>query len=252
MKVITLCTQKGGVAKTTTAAALILGLRKKGYKVLGIDLDTQGNLTNLFNPDASYTVFDLVYRKQDEREKVIEKDFIGGGLGLMYLSNFYKEHQLGAFKEALSFVDDRYDFCIIDTAPAVNEVVMSALAASDYYIMPTEPTRFALDGLNKSLQAAESVANNANPNLKLLGTLLVKFKDRYTLHKQFRDALKAEDKRYCLFDTTIRESQAINTASAVNDNFFSKEYASSNASKDYLKFIDELLTRIGESKKKKK
>ena len=53
MKVIGLLNQKGGVAKTTTASVLAYGLAERGYKVLAIDMDSQGNLTTLFkiNPD---------------------------------------------------------------------------------------------------------------------------------------------------------------------------------------------------------
>lgn len=44
-KIIAVLNQKGGVGKTTTSNALGLGLSAKGYKVLLIDLDAQGNLS---------------------------------------------------------------------------------------------------------------------------------------------------------------------------------------------------------------
>ena len=86
-----------------------------------------------------------------------------------------------------------------------------------------------------------STCDSANRNDRRI--LLVKYKERYTLHRQFKDAMAASSK-FNLFNTIIRESQAINNAKKANKDIFSKEYSKANAVKDYAAFVDELLERI--------
>jgi len=249
MITISICAQKGGVSKTTTAEALILGLKRLGYSVLAMDLDQQGNLTSYLNPDAKYSVFDLVYGKVPAKD-CIEKDLIAGGLGLRYLPEYFKENELTELGNAIKRAKVDYDFLIIDTPPAINTVVLSAMANSDYIIMPTEPTKDALDGIMKTVQACDATKAKINPKLKILGVLLVKYKERYTLHKQFKEALAAS-KKFKLFNTVIRESQAINSAKTTNTDFFSKQFSKANAVVDYSAFVDEVVDKIGLKKKSK-
>jgi len=246
MITISVCAQKGGVSKTTTSEALILYLRKLGYSVLAMDLDQQGNLTSYLNPDAKYSVFDLVYGKVNPKE-CVEKDLIAGGLGLRYLPEYFKENELTSLGDAVKKIGGNYDFLIIDTPPAINTVVLSALANSDYVVMPTEPTKDSLDGIRKTVQAIEATQSKVNPRVKVLGVLLVKYKERYTLHKQFREAI-AKAEKFKLFKTVIRESQAINNAKTSNHDFFDKDFSRANAVKDYVAFVNEVLERIGMKK----
>ena len=64
-QVITVTNQKGGVGKTTTVSALVTGLSQRGARVLGVDLDPQGNLGFNLGLDIgdNYTVYDVLDRK---------------------------------------------------------------------------------------------------------------------------------------------------------------------------------------------
>ena len=252
MVTITFCTQKGGVSKTTTAEALILYLRRHGYKVLAIDLDNQGNLSTYFNydPNQKKTVFEFVDGDGDPKEAIVN-DLLAGGSRLRYLVSYFDQNELSAFGNALKAAKLDYDVVVIDTPPAINRVVLAALAASDYLIMPTEPSPDSLAGVKETLKAVDAVLIKDNPNLKVLGTLLVKYKDHYKLHKQFKTALESS-KTIPMFKTCIRESQGINAAKIKHADFYSKDYSHVNAVVDYREFCKEVIEKIGLKPKEEK
>ena len=82
-KTIVLSNQKGGVGKTTTANALALIFRERGYKVLAVDLDPQGNLSfsTGADTDGTATIYEAVsYTHLDVYKRQIQSHFKGIGL----------------------------------------------------------------------------------------------------------------------------------------------------------------------------
>ena len=124
--IVAVANQKGGVGKTTTAQALAAGLAEKGYKVLGIDLDPQGNFSTACGAENYnvLTVYELMKRGSDVREAIQHMkggyDVVPANIMLagaeQELSQTGKEHRL---KEAVAPVAGEYDF-IVQTKPNKN------------------------------------------------------------------------------------------------------------------------------------
>lgn len=74
IKVFSVINQKGGVGKTTTVQALAAGLTLRGYKVLMIDLDPQGNLSATLNARReSVTIYEVLKDNININEAIKER-----------------------------------------------------------------------------------------------------------------------------------------------------------------------------------
>jgi chromosome partitioning protein len=236
-RVISIANQKGGCAKSTTAQALIEGLRKKGFKVLGIDLDNQGNLTQGMNREGNrYTVYDLLAGGKEAQE-VVEGDFIASNEKTALLT---KSITATSLKEALKPMLKAYGYIIIDTPPHLD-----LLTASSEVVITCTPSTYSINGIAQTMGAIES-AKAVNKDIKPMGVLFTLYNDRRVMHRQLRQAIikQASASSVSVFDTTIRESIAISEAQAFKRPLF--DYAKgSKALSDYEAFIKELQRKEG-------
>lgn len=188
-QIITVTNQKGGVGKTTTASALVCGLHQRGAKVLGIDLDPQGNLgfTLGLDIDSGSTVYDVL-KGSCPIEQAIQTTEYGDVLPSDIMLSaadveFTMPRREFLLTDQLSGVRSKYDFIIIDTPPALNILTVNAYVASDGLIVPMEAEVLSLVGITQLQETIETVRSTYNPHLKVLGILVNKFNGRLTLSK---------------------------------------------------------------------
>ena len=250
MKVITLSNQKGGVSKTTTAAALASGLSHRGFRVLAVDLDPQCNLSVGAGVDvlnANGTLYS-VFKGDTEVEDAIYQSEIGysvmpGGLMLagadMEFTQTGREYMLS---EALERVSERFDYCVIDTPPTLGILTVNALTASQSVIIPLTADVYALQGLTQLNGQIQNVKRYCNRGLTVAGLLLTRYSDRQNVSKAIRSQIeaKAAEIGTRVFKTQIRESVAVREAALLKGDIFT-EAPKANATIDYTAFIDEVL-----------
>ena len=247
--IISVVLQKGGVGKSTTSQALASTLGFKHKKVLLIDLDPQTNITYSSGVDnPKRTITDVLGEDCKADEAVIECKYYDLLAADSYLTNVeMAEVEPTLLKNVIAPLKSKYDFIIIDTPPALGNLSVNALVASDYVIIPTEPRPFALQGLGRLHSTIESVRNGYNSNLKVLGILLIKYHNRTVLNRDIKDMIEdyAKQMNTIVFNATIREGIAVAEAQTVRQPLI--DYAkNSNPNIDYKGFTSEVLKMLGE------
>lgn len=246
-EIITLSNQKGGSGKTTTAHALGAGLKARGYKVLFVDLDSQGNLSYALGIDnKALTSLEVLTGTATAEEAIQETetgDVIPASPALSganeIITETGKEYRL---KEALEPIRSRYDYIILDTSPALSVLTVNALTASDKLVIPSEADTFSLQGIVGISNTITAVKKYFNKELRTDGILLTRFKPRTNLSKEiagFADQI-ATMMQTKVYQNTIRENISIRMAQANRKDIFAYD-PKSNGAADYNAFIDEFL-----------
>lgn len=247
-EVIAVINQKGGVGKSTTAQAIGQGLILKGFKVLFVDLDAQGNLSYSLNAQqGGLTVLDLLIKREDTKkaiQKTPEGDIIAtspqlSGADMQLINTTGKEYRL---KETLTPVMKDYDYIIIDTPPALSILTINALTVCTGAIIPAQADIYSLQGIGQLTQTINAVKNYCNKELKLKGIVLTRYSKRAVLSRDVAETLDATAKQLetKLYKTKIRECIALKEAQATKQSVFA--YApKSNASIDYMNLVNEVI-----------
>lgn len=253
MEIITIANHKGGAGKTTTALNLYNGLKKKGFKVLGIDLDSQCNFTFSTGNEGNKPSSAEVIMNASEIKEAIKNDFISGSEGLSNIPALLMKESgnILRLQKALQKIQNEFDFVIIDTAPNTDLLTLNCFVASDSIVIPCLLDSYSIKGianLKKKLDEVNHILLNAKiqPKAKIEGILLVKYDKRKGLHNVLKDNIEmlAEAYETKVFKSAIRDNVKIAESQAYKESLF--DYApTSNGAKDYEAFINEFLEGRG-------
>lgn len=181
-KVISICNQKGGVGKTTTAINLSAYLAISGHKILLMDIDPQGNATSglgINKHDLKLSIYDLLIDEIDPKLTIIQTGIDNLSIIPSTLSLTGAEVELVGImgreyrlKKALSTIQSQYDFIIIDCPPSLGLLTINALAATSSVLIPIQCEYYALEGLSQLVNTINLVKENINSALTIEGVLL--------------------------------------------------------------------------------
>lgn len=221
MKTISICNQKGGVGKTTTAINLSAYLSQKGFKVLLIDIDPQANATsglgvekdalpkNIYNVLLEQAAIDEIITPTKIHNLYIAPSNLQlAGAHIELISFLAREQKL---KNALQSINQSFDFIFIDCPPSLGILTINSLVASNSALIPLQCEYYAMEGLGQLLNTIELVRKNLNPILTIEGVLLTMADYRTRLTNEVIEEARGflKDKVYkAIVPRSIRLSEA--------------------------------------------
>lgn len=223
MKIIAVSNQKGGVGKTTTATTLAYGLKLRGKRVLLVDCDPQCNSTDTWraqHSDGFPTLADLLFTAAPA-EECIQHTEIGDILAGDPELEQAEKHLTGfggffKLKKRLEPLAALYDHIILDTPPNLGILLQNALIAAEGVIVPVTCGRYSLQGMSRFVDTVNDVKSHPNPDLEILGMLLVQYVDRRVLAREVVSGLPelTEKLGTSVFETKIRRTENVEKAQA--------------------------------------
>lgn len=250
---ITVCfaNNKGGVGKTTTAAAIGQAWAKMGKKILFVDLDSQANLTSLISPielDAErITIRDAFLDKNNFTIEHISDniDLVPSELSL---SNFDRDTASMNGREYLLLdllkpVKPEYDFIIIDCPPALGLITYNAMIASDHLVMVSTADGLSYSGMVMIANLYSDVRSSErlNKNLQLSGIIITKY-ERNKLSEMYLNKIK-DELGPALLEPVIRKATKIAQAGSFRQNIFDYD-PDGKATQEYFSVAQKLALRI--------
>jgi chromosome partitioning protein len=241
---IAVLSQKGGTGKTTTVRTLSDVLRRCGLRVLAVDLDPQGNLSDYFDvpPDAAPTIAEVLTGKAKLRD-AIHDDVVPAALSLAE-AELQLAGKMGrelTLKRALRDVRDDYDVILIDCPPSLGLLTVNGVVAADHALISAEAQHFALQGVVQVLDMLEVARDLHNEKLNWLGVVL-NIADMRTVHSRETYAALKEEYGDKVFDTTIRQSIAYAESAERGVSILDHR---PDLGADYVALADEILRRLG-------
>lgn len=252
IRIISICNQKGGCGKTTTAINVAASLAKFNQRVLLIDLDSQCNATTGLGiqlTDVEKSIFDLLVdpKKTSVEDVILETQYENLHIapGSIELSEFEsrmsgeigRENRL---KKALAPLHALYDFILIDTPPSLGLLSVNALNASSEVLIALQAHPFAFDGLNLLLETISLIKEELNPPLKITGLTVTMFDSRTKISREIVDKVNnIESLEGVVFKTTIRQNIKIAEAAKARKSIINFDPTCTGA-EDYLSLSEEI------------
>lgn len=249
MRIVAVLNQKGGVGKTTTAVNLGAALALRGRRVLLIDSDPQGNLTDhlgLAPGDDDATLYDVLMEGASIATATLTTDteglFVLPAEPDLAAAESELANEIGReirLRRALAGIPaDTYDWVFIDCPPSLGLLSVNVMAAATELLITLQTEYFALKGLAALDAVIAQVREHVNPQVELLGILPTLVNPVTLLAREVIDEVKTHYGDVVL-GTQIRQNVSLAEAPSRGTHIFAYKPSSPGAT-DYLSLADEI------------
>ncbi|MFB9908237.1 ParA family protein [Allokutzneria oryzae] len=202
MHTVAVLSLKGGVGKTTVVLGLASAALRRGVRTLVVDLDPQCNATSALEPEETEaSLYDVLENPtRSTLRAAIAPSAWGEEIDVLVGTEDGEAHnnhdpgvkQLHRLSDALAKVNGLlaedelpYQVVLLDCPPSLGRLTRSALVAADRALLVTEPTIFAVSGVQRAFEAVQNERETSNPELQPLGVVVNRVRPRSHEH-QFR------------------------------------------------------------------
>lgn len=245
---IAIVNQKGGVGKTTSTINIAGELAGRNYKVLIIDMDSQGNSTQNVGVEnaENYSIIPALLEQKSINEIILKTeiqniDLVPGSFELKEAETEINDSLL--IKNTMDKLNNKYDFIIIDCPPSLGALTVNVLCYVEHVLVPIKTDINSLHGYNALIDLIKAIKQEVNSKLNILGQFVTVFNSRTLFDRK----IYSESQLICgekFIDIPIRMNVDIKEAP-----FFGLPIClhnnSAKGAEDYRKLTDVILTRLG-------
>jgi pilus assembly protein CpaE len=143
-KVVTVYSPKGGTGTTTLAVNLAIALHNEDTRVVLVDANLQfGDVAVFVNEQGKNTILELAPQVDELDPDVVEEIMIkheASGIHILaapHRPEMAEKISADQFSKVLSYLRQLYAYVVVDTAPMLTDITLSAIDASDALVLVT-------------------------------------------------------------------------------------------------------------------
>lgn len=247
---ISFSTNKGGTGKSTSTAFCAFILAELGYRVLVVDMDSQGNLTRILTQNSIYTysghtIMEAV-RNGNAKPYILP---VREGLDVIpaddklatfprYIYTAKTDNPYAVLKRLLQPIEDGYDFVFVDVGPSLGDHKINTMVYVDRIFIPVDTADLGMDAMVRFIEFVDDSRAEGHTNAVIDGILLTMKDGRTTRYEQdIAEGLRAAYSDL-VFQSEIRRRVKIKEMSANGLDI------KSDAMEDYIALTEEIIKRV--------